>query len=842
MVLKKSLFFSFFFIFTAVFSQEESKEILLTDFLLQTEKNYDVKFSFSVEEVSKKHIILPKDTTSIEDVINYLNAKTILQFTKIDDRYITVSRLNKVISVCGKVLDFIDNSPISLATIMVENSEKGATTDEKGFFFIENILASDTLKISFLGYKSILIKAIDVRQKDNCEIVFLKEASVELNEIVIERFFTAGLQKNSDGSVTLNTESFGILPGLIQPDILQTVKVLPGVESVNETISNINVRGGTNDQNLIIWDGIKMYHYGHFFGLISAYNPYLTNKVSIYKNGTSSEFSDGVSSTIVMETKNVVDSKFSGAFGFDLLSTDFLIRTPITKKIALHISARRSFTDFINTPTYQNYFDRSFQENTVSSASVKNTSKDFYFYDYSLKFLYDININHSLRINYIHIKNSLDYQEHFDADNSISTDKSNLEQENLGSSIVWNADWSARFSTKSTFFYSKYKINSSDFNRENNQFLKRENDVLETGFKITTKYKLTKNFDFINGFDFNEIGVKNMTSVNAPEFFMSDKDVLIKNALFSEIEFNKKGTYARVGLRTNHFSKFNLFLFEPRINIRQKISNSFFSKLEAEIKHQSIAQKIDFEDNFLGVEKRRWVLSDEKNIPIIKSKQLSIGVDYSLKDFQIDVTGFYKKVEDITVSNQGFYNNVQNLNAVGSYTVKGIEFIANKKINHFSSWLSYTYSKNNYNFSVFSPNIFLSNLDITHSLNAAITYKLNKNIDFSIGSVLRTGKPFTNPVTGNETIENGNKTIVNYDAPNQNRLPNFFRLDASTSYKFSFYKDVNMTFRAGITNILDRKNIINSYYVVDENSQTNTKRVNNLSLPFTPNISFRVDF
>ena len=51
-----------------------------------------------------------------------------------------------------------------------------------------------------------------------------------------------------------------------------------------------------------------------------------------------------------------------------------------------------------------------------------------------------------------------------------------------------------------------------------------------------------------------------------------------------------------------------------------------------------------------------------------------------------------------------------------------------------------------------------------------------------------------------------------------------------------------MTFRAGITNILDRKNIINSYYVVDENSQTNTKRVNNLSLPFTPNISFRVDF
>jgi hypothetical protein len=78
----------------------------------------------------------------------------------------------------------------------------------------------------------------------------------------------------------LNTKKFGILPGLIEPDILQSVQALPGVESTN-SIANIN--GGTNDQNLVLWDNIKMYHSGHFFGLISPYNPNLTNKVIVSK-------------------------------------------------------------------------------------------------------------------------------------------------------------------------------------------------------------------------------------------------------------------------------------------------------------------------------------------------------------------------------------------------------------------------------------------------------------------------------------------------------------------------------------------------------------------------------
>jgi len=168
--------------------------------------------------------------------------------------------------------------------------------------------------------------------------------------------------------------------------------------------------------------------------------------------------------------------------------------------------------------------------------------------------------------------------------------------------------------------------------------------------------------------------------------------------------------------------------------------------------------------------------------------------------------------------------------------------LINKKTNTISTWLSYTYSKNEYTFTAFHPATFSNSLDVTHSFSAAFNYNFTKDLHVSVGGVLRSGKPFTKPVEGNETIQNGNKTIVNYNNPNTERLDNFFRIDVSGSYKFKFSDAVKSTIRLGFTNITDRKNTIDSYYIIDTNSTNNVKRINSYSLPFTPNLSFRVSF
>ncbi|TMM30386.1 hypothetical protein FDT66_06385 [Polaribacter aestuariivivens] len=836
------LFSVFLFFVNSQFAQDSSKKVALSSLLVDLEKQYNIKFSYSDADVTEVFLEKPNANFSLSEVLQFLNENTFLQFKTLDNRYVTVSFLDKKINICGVILDAKTKTPLSLCSIKIININTGTTTNFNGEFTLNTISLNASLLVSFIGYSSQIIKAKDLYLQPKCKEIFLVESSEQLSEISIAKFLTTGLQKSEDGSTILNTEKFGILPGLIEPDILKTIKILPGIESASESISNINVRGGTNDQNLMLWDGIKMYHTGHFFGLISAYNPYLTNKVTVTKNGTSSLFSDGVSSTINMQTSNRITNKFSGGGGFNLLSTDAFVNIPVSEKLELHISGRRSFTDFLITPTFTNYFNRSFQDNSVSSNTVNDSSTDFYFYDYSFKVLYDINYNHSIRASFIGITNHLNYEEAYTSNNTTIEENSVFKQENLGGIINWNADWNSKFSTNISAFVSDYNIDASDYNKDTDQFQTQFNNVLETEFKVASKYEFSDTFHFLNGLVFNEIGVRNTTTVNAPTFSKTVKNVLLKSALFSEVEYKKNNTYARFGLRVNYFDKFNEFVVEPRINISQKLNNQISLKLEAEFKNQTTTQKVDFQDNFLGIEKRRWILSDNKNIPIVKSKQISLGTTYAANKFYADITGFYKKVDGITAANQGFYNNIQQFNSVGNYEVKGVEFLINKKNKIISTWLSYSYAVNNYTFDIFNPETFPNSLDISHSVSAAFNYSFYDNFKISIGGILRSGNPYTKPVQGNETIQDGNRTIVNYSNPNSERLENFFRIDASASYNFNFTEAVNAILRVGFTNLTDKQNTINSYYIVDENSANNVRRIDNYSLPFTPNLSFRVQF
>lgn len=824
------------------FAQKAAERIPLVTFISQIEQQFNVKFSYAVEDVNGLTIASPKSSLSLPQAIDYLNANVLLNFKALDERYITVSLLHKRISIAGIIKAEDSKNTLHGATITTDNHS--VITNKNGYFNFENIPLSATVTISYIGYESQHFKANELFSTTNKpkEIV-LKPSNEELNQVIINVYLTPGLQKYLDGSTVLNTKKFGILPGLIEPDVLQSIQTLPGVESTNESIANINVRGGTNDQNLMIWDNIKMYHSGHFFGLISAYNPNLTNKIIVTKNGTSAQYSDGVSSTINMFTNDEVSTNFSGGAGINLINADAFLAIPIAKNLEIDISGRRSITDIFNTPTFTNYYKRSFQDSEINADSNQNnTNSDFYFYDYTAKILFDLNEKHQFRANLIGINNALDYTE-FNRENSNSETKaSTLSQKNVGYGGNWKAQWNDKLSTNLISYYSKYNIDATDYRIQNDQRLTEANEVLETGIKLNTYYKATEYFNLLAGYEFNETGMLNQTTVSAPSYSSTKKDVLDNHGLYSEAEFHKNKTYFRLGVRFNYFQKFKTILVEPRINIRQQLSNQLALKLEGEFKNQTATQIIDFEDDFLGVEKRRWVLVNNKNIPIATSQQGSFGLEFKANKLHIDLTGFYKVVDGITASNQGFYNNFQYKNAHGSYTAKGIEFLANKTAAKYSTWFSYTYSINNYEFESFNPSTFPNNVDIRHSVSLGFNYDIVKNFKLSIGGIWRNGQPYTIPLAGNETVKNGNNTMVNYDSPNSKNLDNFMRLDASCSYQFTIDSKVKGIFRAGVLNTTNEDNVINRYYKVDPNDSNKTLKIDNKSLGLTPNISFRVNF
>jgi hypothetical protein len=317
------------------------------------------------------------------------------------------------------------------------------------------------------------------------------------------------------------------------------------------------------------------------------------------------------------------------------------------------------------------------------------------------------------------------------------------------------------------------------------------------------------------------------------------------HALFSELEYGSEDGKLDVigGVRLNHIENLGTFdeiILEPRLNMSYMLWPDFRFEIQGEFKNQVTNQVVDLEQNFLGIEKRRWILSDEDTLPVTQSKQGSVGFNYDRNRWFIGLEGFYKEVDGISTSTQGFQNEDQFDGEIGSYTIRGAEFLVNYKNNRFSSWASYAYNKNTYYFEEITPSEFPNNLDITHTATLATTYNY-RDLKLGFGLNYRTGKPFTKPREGNSPID---ITVfpnrINYESPNSSRLPDYLRADASLIYSFDLDRKIRATAGISVLNIFGKRNVLNTYYRLNDQDEIET--VESISLGLTPNASFRVSF
>ena len=699
---------------------------------------------------------------------------------------------------------------------------------------LELLRAETKLDFELLDYRFVVIKKRIKTETPE----FLTQ---RLEEVIIHNYLTTGITKFNDGSITIKPESFGILPGLIEPDVLQTIQALPGVLSTDETVSNINVRGGTHDQNLLLWDGIKMYQSGHFFGLISAFNPYTTKRINIYKNGTSAKYGDGISSVIDIQLPNEIDNEFNAGLGFNLINVDGFAKVPLSTKSELQISSRRSVTDLILTPTYDQYFKRIFQDSDLTNTNRNSISQNeqFYFYDINVKFLYDLTGKDKIRIHFLNVNNRLNYDELSTINDRNEAFNSKLSQQNIAAGITYTKDWNASLTTSSQIYVSNYDLDATNYDITNNLRLIQENEVYDGAAKITINYAPNYKFRLNGGYQFTEVGISNLEDVNNPAFRSYIKEVIRSHAVYAESALlsNNAKTNLKIGARLNYFNKFDMLLAEPRLSFSQRFLNDFRIEILGEFKSQTTTQIIDLQNDFLGVEKRRWILSNNKNIPVLKSKQASVGIHYNKNNLLISAETYIKKVNGITARSQGFQNQFQFVNSIGSYEIKGVDFLLNKQFNStVSAWISYSYNTNNYTFDALNNGKpFPNNADIKHAVDFAGTFTHN-NLKLALGLNWHSGKPTTLPVPNNTP---SNNEIV-YSNPNSSNLKDYLRADCSATYNFNVSETANATVGASIWNIFNKKNIINQYHSVNDNNEI--VKIENQSLGITPNVSFRVNF
>lgn len=815
-------------------AQEVSDYILLTELLGDLEQEHDIKFSYVDQNIERLKIKKPA-SKALESILAEIEAQTQLRFEKLSARYYALT-LNEALDICATVLDNFRQNTVSGATVEVLSSDIAIVTDGNGHFALQDIPKDAVLRIAHMGFKNLIVKASDLTGQSPCKTLLLAQFYHQLEEVVVYDYLTKGLVKQPDGSIEMSNGEMGILPGLTEPDVLQGIQALPGIKSIDETVSDINIRGGSNDQNLILWDGIKMYQSGHFFGLISAFNPYLTEKVSLIKNGTSSQYGDGVSGIIDMHTKNEVADRYYGGAGFNLIGGDAFGHIPIKDNLAVQFSARRSLTDLVDTPTYKKFFTRAFDENEMAQDG------NFYFYDFTGKVLYDINEVQKIRLSFININNLLDYSEH-GMDGGTPT-QSALDQTNLsfGTSLI--SEWGEKFSTQVNAYYTRYDLKAENRGSNAQQVLFQNNRVEETSAKLNTIYRPNTKLSWLNGYQFSETGIANGTNVTQPPFQSNVRDIVRSHALFTEFTYtaDKQRLFLQGGLRFNILTNpgsYEEFIVEPRLSLNYRLTSQLKLVALGEFKSQATNQILDLEQNFLGIEKRRWIVSDGETLPITKSKQGSLGLNYDTRHLYIGAEAFYKEVNGISTLTQGFQNQDQFNGEIGSYEVKGIEFLINRKTDHYSIWASYTFNVNNYHFPDLMPPKFPNNLDIKHAVTLAGTYTLD-HFKVGVGLNYHTGRPFTEPTDDAPIDTTFFPYRINYKEANSSRLPEYLRADFSATYNFDLSETLKASAGISVLNLTNRKNTLNTYYQLNE--QNEMESVTTTSLGLTPNVSFRIRF
>lgn len=824
---------------------QTSPKLSLLSILETLENTYDVRFSYAVDDISEIMIEYPEQE-SLEASLEFLEGKLPLEFNKIDNRYITVVK-NTTDFLCGRILSADTGLPLENATVVSTLTAFGTVTNTDGTFYIPQYLLNEQLVIRHIGYQSWQVAVSDLTPE--CETLLIPLEVSTLETVFINNFLVQGIEKNLDGSIGINTSDFGLLPGQVENDILFVTQALPGVQSVNETISNINVRGGTHDENLILWNDIKAYQSGHFFGLISAFNPDITENVKVYKNGAPVNYGDGISSVISMRSMDEISDSASGGAGVNLINGSAFGIIPLSDKATLQVSGRGSLNALWESPVYQTYSEKVFQDTEITNANPDEAgvevtaTEDFSFYDFSTRLLWDQSEKDKFRLNFLALNNSLEFNEAIV--NTESSKNSELELRSLLGGISWERVWSERLSTKVLVYGTSYYLRALNKDLLTTQEVFQENDVLETGLKLDATYGISNEISFSGGYQFIETGITNEQEVNLPRFLDLDKDVLRTHAAYTSLVYKSptERTNIRAGVRLNYFTKFDKILVEPRFAINQKLTEGLSVEAIGEFKSQATTQRINFDSDFLGVEKRRWILADEENIPVITSKQASVGMVYSNKGWLINLEGFYKSVDGITSSNQGFQNQFQFDQSIGSYQANGVEFVINKLAKDYSVWFSYSYLSNEYDFESFTPQIFPHNLDVTHTATFAGSYTIDR---FKVASGINyhTGKPYTLPINENEIALEGLTEVIQYDEPNAERLPDYYRVDISAEYLWQISDKVNAKINLAALNVLNTRNTLNTRYVVsqDVNGNSIVNQVRTFSIGLSPNLSFRVLF
>ena len=559
------------------------------------------------------------------------------------------------------------------------------------------------------------------------------------------------------GNIAVNIEQLKYAPLFAgEKDIFKFLQLLPGVSAGKDGMSGLLVRGGSNDQTLILYDDVPIYNQAHAYGILSIFSGETVQSAEVSKGYISPAYGSRLSALTQIRTRDGDRQDHRQSLTVGTLSLAGTVDGPIVRNKGSYLVSARYF----------------FPEAVL--ALVGNAVR-FGFYDLTGKLSYDIHPDHTLSLGVYsgddHMANKEDYA------------RNEYGWGNTTASLRLESRWNDNLRSSVVAYYT-YLQNRQESEYEDDDFKnwgKTTYKTHEFGARLTFDQRLIKAWSLEYGANISHQRFMPMHSkgyVNGQHKERGySSEQLVSGALFLNNRFQWGGWRADVGIRGAMYdnSEQTRFAVEPRAQLAYDFGNDNAIWLSGTINSQALVQynryyysmPIDFWTPFRdGKLQHAW--------------QVALGGRARLREnLTLSLEGYYKRMrnlpliydsDDFLLGRGGF--------VYGTGRAWGLEIMLQRQTERLSLTVSYTYTNSRRSSEGVS---YPFEYDVPHDFNTFLSYDVLKRPGrrhtFTFNMSWRSGLPYR--LTNESYPDTNGNPIVGITAYPSMRMRNYFRSDIS---------------------------------------------------------------
>lgn len=734
-------------------------------------------------------------------------------------------------TIAGYIRDEKSGEPIIGASVYIDTPRIGVNTDQYGYFSLTLPKGFHVLHAGATGMKD---AKRQVMLNGNGKLdINLEEYVASLKTVVVSTEKNSNIRNLQMGANIVNIKTIKQIPVIFgEADISKVVLTLPGVTSVGEASNGFNVRGGSVDQNLILFSDATVYNSSHLFGFFSAFNPDVVKGIELYKSAIPEKYGGRLSSVLDVDIKDGNTKKWTGAAGIGPLTSKFYIEGPLKKdKTSIIASVRTTYSDWLL--------------NEIPNGTYSNSSASFN--DFIL------HINHT-----INLKNSLYFTGYISNDRFRLRNDTLYGYSNKNANFKWKHIFNNKFHDVITAGIDHYQYNvSSEANAVNG--FKLGFDISQFNFRAEFNY--APNSHHAISFGLNSIyyklhpgsltpqGEKSLVAPNVVEaeqaletaFYLGDEytitpkfslhaglrysvfNYLGSHTVNNYIEGLPKDTTTITAVTDYAKGKIIKTYNAPEIRVSARYALSANASFKASF--NTMEQFIHLLSNTTTISPTDiWKLSDP-NIKPQNGYQISLGFYHNFKAnvFETSIETYYKQTNNYLDYRSGadlvLNHHIETDVIATKGHAYGVEVLIKKNAGKLNGWLSYTYSRTLLqadditegeivNHGQYYPAAF----DKPHVVNFISNYQFSHRYNISLNIVYSTGRPITLPLA---IFNSGGTTGLYYSDRNAYRIPDYFRTDISMNIEgnHKIKQKTHNSWSFGVYNLTGRQNVYSIYFI-----------------------------